>query len=737
MHKAHGMLPSAVAFAVCCAAGVCSGAGEQGQAAGGILPHPVFDIPRMDKMIMDGDAKDWGDGGFRVEVLAAPDGAVAPKERFNARMRLGWNDEGLLVLVQVRDEEFNESSDEKALWSGNSVELFMVDKCGGSEMIQAVISPGMDPAHPQLRYSINDLRKDEALKKVAPTLRAARMKQEGGYSMEVVLPWKNVGIKPQVGAELAFQIWLNGYDADAPELHAVWYPATGTSGASDRTQRIRLAITPSPPVRAAGRARYDGWRSARAVVVADSEAAGKVVSVLADGKEIARGALTRDGSRSLADLRAPFPPVGSEWKSLAILLDGSTIDTVPMPDLAKARAEATAELRFIFHPFCFSGKTLPSGDLENPLEAENVIGPYATQVTYYDAQFNPVARADKPGRYGAIVQITPARGPAVKRFCTLFRTAGNVRWRGIELTAGISLSDAMGLDAAVVREQQQSLADFVRRQTMDGFRRSENGAALLAWLHEIGPGQVVTELTGPENADARWTHELKRRTGNLTPLKYFVRMPGGADRGDAKKWPTIIYLHGAGDRGWDVAELAFSPIVKYAKGRKDFPFIVIAPRCPAADWWPNLVPELEDFLDEIIAKYPIDTERIYLTGLSMGGYGSWRLAAEHPERFAAAVPICGGGDPQYVERIKDLPIWDFHGGKDPTVPIEQSYEMIEALRKVHGRVRFTVYAQAGHNCWDQAYNTDELYSWMLGQSRGKPAEPQTTLSGRAPSETLP
>ena len=731
MRMARGVLLSGVVFVICCAVGGYSSVTAQVQAAGG-GPPPVFDIPRMDNITIDGDPTDWGDGGFRVDVLAAAEGAVAPEERFNARMRLGWNDEGLLVLVQVRDEDFSESNDEKGLDAGNSVELFMVDKCGGSEMIQAVISPGMDPAHPQLRYSINDLRKDEALKKSAPILRAARMKQEGGYSMEVLLPWENVGIKPQAGVELAFQIWLNGYDADAPELHAVWYPARGTREASDRTQRIRLAVAPSPPVQAAGRACYDGWRSTRAVVVACPEAAGRVVSVLADGKEIARGALTCDGSRSLAVLRAPLPPIGGEWKNLAILLDGRTIDTVPMTDLAKARAEATAELQFIFHPFCFNGKTLPAGDLENPLEAENIIGPYTAKVTYYDAQFNPVARADKPGRYGAIVQITPARSPAFKRFCTLFRTAGEVRWRSIERPTGISLPGAIGLDPAVVREQQRRLADFAWSQTVHGFSRSGDGAVLLAWLHEIGPGQVVTELTGPESRDERWQHELKRRTGNLTPLQYFVRMPAGADGGEPKKWPTIIYLHGAGDRGWDVAELAFSPIVKYAKGRTDFPFILIAPRCPAADWWPRLVPELEDFLDEIVAKYPIDTERIYLTGLSMGGYGSWRLAAEHPERFAAVVPICGGGDPQYVERIRDLPIWDFHGAKDRTVPIEQSYEMVEALRKVHGRVHFTVYAEAGHNCWDQAYNTDQLYSWMLRQSRGRPAETADDAFGQGP-----
>ena len=666
MKIAHNMLSSAMAFAICCAAGGGTGMAAQSPAVGGI-PHPLFDIPRMDKTTIDGDAASWGDAGFRVDVLAGVDGVVAPEERLSARMRLGWNDRGLLVLVQVRSANFNESADDKNLGSADNVELLMLDKCGGSEMIKATLSPGMDPAHPELRYTMEDFRKDEALRKVAPTLKAARMKQQGGYSLEVLLPWENLGIKPQTGTELAFQFWINDYAEGAPEIHEIWYPATGISEAPDHAHRLRLAVKPSPPVRAAGRAFYDGWRSTRAVVVAEPEAAGQAVSVLADGKEIARGVLTRDGSRSMASLRAPLPPIGGAWKSLAILVDGRTIDTVPMPDFAKVRAVGAAELDFRFRPFCFAGNTFPGGDLENPLEAENIIGPYTTQVTYYDAQFNPVAHADKPGRYGAVVEVTPANGPAFKRFCTLFRTAGEVQWRSVEVHAGVALPDAMGLDPAIVREQGGLLGEFARRLTVDALRNSANGAVLLAWLHEIGPGQVATERDGPESRDQRWAHELKRRTGNLAPLQYYVWMPAGADRGQAKKLPAIIYLHGSGDRGWDVAELAFSPVVKYAKGRKDFPFIVIAPRCPAGGWWERMMPELGDFLDEVVAKYPVDTDRIYLTGLSMGGFGSWRLAAEHPERFAAVVPICGGGDPQDVERIKDLPIWNFHGGKDPTV----------------------------------------------------------------------
>ena len=129
------------------------------------------------------------------------------------------------------------------------------------------------------------------------------------------------------------------------------------------------------------------------------------------------------------------------------------------------------------------------------------------------------------------------------------------------------------------------------------------------------------------------------------------------------------------------------------------------------------------------AKYPIDPDRVYLTGLSMGGFGSWMLAMEHPGRFAAAVPICGGGDPRDVARIKDLPIWVFHGGKDPTVPLARSEAMVDALRKIGGRVKLTVYPDAGHDSWTATYENEDLYAWLLQQRRGQPQQPRAETGG--------
>jgi predicted peptidase len=124
-----------------------------------------------------------------------------------------------------------------------------------------------------------------------------------------------------------------------------------------------------------------------------------------------------------------------------------------------------------------------------------------------------------------------------------------------------------------------------------------------------------------------------------------------------------------------------------------------------------------ELLEEAMTKYRIDAERLYVTGYSMGGYGTWSLAAEHPELFAALAPICGGWDAKEAERIKHIPQWVFHGDDDTVVPIEESRKMVEALKKLDAPVRFTVYPGVGHNAWTPAYDDEELWKWMLEQKR--------------------
>lgn len=203
--------------------------------------------------------------------------------------------------------------------------------------------------------------------------------------------------------------------------------------------------------------------------------------------------------------------------------------------------------------------------------------------------------------------------------------------------------------------------------------------------------------------------------------RYLLFLPEGYGEG-RKLWPMILFLHGAGERGNDLEAVKAHGPPKIVEQRRDFPFVVVSPQCPEDAWWSEQEEVLIGLLDYIMSHYEVDTERVYLTGLSMGGFGTWHLACHYPERFAAIAPICGGGEPLAARRLKDMPVWAFHGAKDEVVPLKRSEEMVEAVREGGGDVKLTVYPDAEHDSWTETYDNEELYEWFLRHRRSKGAE---------------
>jgi predicted peptidase len=205
--------------------------------------------------------------------------------------------------------------------------------------------------------------------------------------------------------------------------------------------------------------------------------------------------------------------------------------------------------------------------------------------------------------------------------------------------------------------------------------------------------------------------------------KYVVFVPHDY-KGD-KDYPLILFLHGAGERGDDgetPVKQGIGNAIKFKGGDKKFPFFVIFPQSRKGGSWKAGSADADralGMLEEIQKQYKIDSNRIYLTGLSMGGYGTWSLAAAFPERWAAIAPICGGGDTSTAEKIKDIPCWCFHGDGDKAVPVQKSRDMIDALKKAGGSPRYSEMPFVGHNSWDPAYVTPELYPWLLSHKRSK------------------
>lgn len=197
-------------------------------------------------------------------------------------------------------------------------------------------------------------------------------------------------------------------------------------------------------------------------------------------------------------------------------------------------------------------------------------------------------------------------------------------------------------------------------------------------------------------------------------LDYLLSLPEGYEKDDAKLWPLVIFLHGAGERGDDLARVKVHGPPKKVEAGEEFPFILASPQCPAGEWWTEQ-PVLE-LIGHLEGKLRVDTSRIYLTGLSMGGYGTWHFATLAPDRFAAILPVCGGGVPYKMRWIKSLPVWAFHGDKDSVVPLEESARLIAALKKQGNKsTRLTVYPGVGHDSWTATYDNEEIYEWMLSQ----------------------
>jgi predicted peptidase len=202
--------------------------------------------------------------------------------------------------------------------------------------------------------------------------------------------------------------------------------------------------------------------------------------------------------------------------------------------------------------------------------------------------------------------------------------------------------------------------------------------------------------------------------------KYVVFVPHAYGSKADKAYPLILFLHGAGETGSDgerQVKVGLGPAIK--KQEKTFPFIAIFPQSQKRTW----KADSDDgkralaILAEVQKTYKVDPQRIYLTGLSMGGYGTWSFATTYPDRWAAIVPICGGGDPSQASKIKNLPCWCFHGDVDKAVPVKRSRDMIEAIKAAGSSPRYSEFPYVGHNSWDPAYATGELYSWLLKQQR--------------------
>lgn len=212
-------------------------------------------------------------------------------------------------------------------------------------------------------------------------------------------------------------------------------------------------------------------------------------------------------------------------------------------------------------------------------------------------------------------------------------------------------------------------------------------------------------------------HKFDQNVEVPVKLDYVLYTPDGY-KDSQKDYPLIVFLHGAGERGTDLSKVSVHGPLNYIKQGNKIEAVILAPQCPEGVYW--RAHEVAELVKQVIKENRIDERRVYLTGLSMGGYGVWATGGEYPELFAAMTPICGAiYRPIYrnISHIEKMPIWVFHGALDNVVSPTNSNEMVKTLKAAGNDVKYTVYPFANHNSWTETYNNPELYKWMLAQKK--------------------
>jgi CubicO group peptidase (beta-lactamase class C family) len=486
--------------------------GQTSAASQPIDKGQIFDIPRLDNIAIDGKADDWADRGFAVHILCFEQGQLPAPDDFNPRLRVAWDARGLLVLVDCTDDVGIESEDVGNLWRADCIELFAGGKRGGTNFYQLVVGPGIDPKQPAARMHFHNVGKI-----VEPEggfkAQVASSTVKGRYTCEILLPWSNLKLTPAKGDELALQLYVNDFDGQGDKRRALWFPRGETHADSTAMHRIRLADKASRPQELAASGYYDKLRRTKVSVLADAALAGKTAVIREGDRQLGETQLKDEGNRAVGVVAFAMPPMGQTWQPLDVVIDGREPVQVILPDARELRAKELVQLPIEFDPFVFAGAKFPTCVLRNAREVEDIIGPFELVVDYYDAQYNKVKTAEKPGRYGAVITIKPESGRPLTRYRTIYRMESDgPMWRVMEPwnPQAVGFPAGMGIDAEVAAKRTRDVETFIRDGIWSSLYRNGTMATVLAGLREAKPSDPCDCFHDAAAMDRQWWLGFKR-----------------------------------------------------------------------------------------------------------------------------------------------------------------------------------------------------------------------------------
>jgi acetyl esterase/lipase len=643
---------------------------------------PSLSLPRVRRQTIDADPSGWDLAGLFVMRLAEDSARPLRAGAFDAGTWLGWDERGLRALVEVTAADAAEAVENPRAshaFTHSSVELFLRRGSEWKHLVQLVVSPGISADQSEPRIAFWDYRGPGHAAPLTATV--ARVRREHGYALEMLLPWSTIGFDAKVGVECEVKISVNHRARGGPRRQRTWRAADG--GDFHRLVLAEGGMTVLTAERAAW-LRIDRWSTVAVNAVLPESDIGRTVSVTQAGRTVASTLAVADGDRAVAHLALPIGALTPKQPA-EIACDGKQIGAGSIPDQREHARwaldffsrdipwyEWAAEDILPLRPsgeFVFAGPDLPHLRYPSPEVAE-AAGVVATEVRFFGAGGNEVRSAEKPGRYGAILTTRGADGWSVTYHQTLFCRGRDARNLATTAVAAIELAAA----------------------------------------HEVGSGRPR-----PGAQDRRWWHELRRRLGTETRYETHIAFPRGYRADGAELWPTVIYLHGGAHHYGTPAQRG--PHQEIDVPLRAYPQPLIAVHAYSYGTWES--PAVLDLVGRLVREHRVDPDRVILTGFSMGGYGTWQAAVDHPEAFAAIVPVgAGPGHPEDAARIRDLPTWCINGETDEATTCAEAEGMLAPLRAAGGQPRYTLLPGADHVAtMNTAYADPELWAWMLTQRR--------------------
>ncbi len=640
---------------------------------------PVFDLPRLEGVVIDGNTADWANHGFCVEILSAVDRDQPDRRDLSGSFRAAWSEAGLLLAVVVRDLYNQEAANPAKLYEGDSLEVFVsTNDYNGSEPaaedrnhLQAVFAPGLSDTYPELRTFLYDHRSPAVRSKVPDTrVLAARMSRVNGYQLEALIPWSNLGFTPREGAVVGLQLHLNNTGGPTGSSRFIWNATPGLG------HRVRLAATASATVNLAASARFENYDSLRIELASPVGTEHSVT--LSDGERIIATPKLTPRADGLLTAQINLPVSADNSPPCLYVQDaGRPLAVLPLPPVAEVRKKALDLAGYEIPATIFSGDTFPSGAWSRPQTLTDLLGPdFTTTVTYYDAEARPVTAPAADGRYAAVVVASSDKNSRrIHRFVTLCR----VPFASPDLKASTT--------AAVVASRLEAASD--------------------------------PTAPSARTAEQNLRYRVLNAQGLEIPFSTVVLKPEGYDKLPEKRWPLLLFLHGSG-RGTQ-AWADIEPARIFLQKHRDYPLLLVQLLASEGPWTPRKV---LDQLTTLQFTYRIDPDRIYLVGFSMGGAGTWSALAAAPHTFAAAVPISSRAEVSTAPLLTHIPIWAFHGDID-FVDATSVITMIDTLRAAGGDARLTRLRNTDHvQAPLTALEEPDVYDWLLQQRR--PATPPST-----------